>query len=162
MKKHLMLALIAMLLLAFVSCSKEDPSSHPQTPKAVVAALLKQVQLMKAVSKQAKKEGPDSQAAEKLAASKTNLKSLFLNPDKARLIMMPLLMIKSENVDFIAEKISGENADVTIEHTITGFGILTKPEGAPPERRQVTFQLQKEGGRWMVSDVGGVLAGYGR
>lgn len=153
---------MACLPLGLVSCSKEDTSSHPRTPKAVVVALLEQVKLMKAASKRAKKEGPDSQAAKDLAASKTDLNALFLSPDKAKLIMMPLLMIKSEDVDFIEEKITGENADVTIEHTITGFAMLAKPEGAPPERRRLTFQLQKEGGRWMVSDVGGVLAGYRR
>lgn len=117
---------------------------------------------MKAASKEAKKEGPDSQAARDLAESKTDLNALFLNPDKAKLIMMPLLLIKSEEVDFIGEKISGDKAEVTIEHSITGIGLLAKPEGLPPERRQLTFQLHKDGGRWMVSDIGGVLASYGR
>lgn len=162
MKRYLIVVIIAMMTLSFAACIKGERSSHPKTPKAVVAALLKQVQLMKAASEVARELGPESQAAKDLAASKTDLNALFLNPEKAKLIMMPLLLIKSEQVDYIKEHVTGNNAEVTIEHTITGIGLLAKSEGLPPERRQLTFQLQKDGGRWMVSDIGGVLASYGR
>lgn len=155
---------ITCLGLAFTACSDRGTSSHPKTPGAVVEALFEQVRIIKAAAKKAKEEGSTDEAAKELAKSKTDLNALFLNQDKAKLLMMPLAFVQSEQVEFIEEKIDDDKdkAEVTIEHTIVGFGALARPEGLPPERRQLTFQLEKQRGRWLISDIGGVLASYGR
>ena len=160
MNHYFILIFILSLPFGLSSCNKN--ASHPKTPRAVVEALFEQVQTIKATAKKAKEEGSTEEAAKELAASKTDLNALFLNQDKAKLMMMPLAFVQSEQVEFIEEKIDDDKAEVTIEHTIVGFGAFAKPEGAPPERRQLTFQLEKQKGRWLISDIGGVLASYGR
>lgn len=160
MKKWFIITFIGWLPFGLLACSKGP--SHPTTPRAVVETLLKRVEIIKAATKKAKEDGSTEETAKDLAKSHTDLHSLFLNQDKAKLLMMPLAFIKSEKVEFIDEKINGDHAEVTIEHTIVGFGSLAKPKEAPPERRKLTFQLQKQKGRWMISDIGGVLASYGR
>lgn len=158
----LLSGIITCLAFVFSACSDKGASSHPETPRAVVEALFEQVRMIKAAAKKAKEEDSTGEAAEELAVSKTDLNALFLNQDKAKLLMMPLAFVQSEQVEFIEEKIDADKAEVTIEHTIVGFGALAKPEGLPPERRQLTFQLEKQKGRWLISDIGGVLASYGR
>lgn len=153
---------VACLPFTFLACSEKGSSSHPETPRAVVESLFEQVRFIKTMANKAKEEGSKEEAAKELAKSKIDLNALFLNQDKAKLLMMPLAFVKSEQVEFIEEKIDDAKAEVTIEHTIVGFGALAKPEGLPPERRQLTFQLEKQKGRWLISDIGGVLARYGR
>ena len=160
MKNYRLIAFMLWLPFGLLACNRD--AAHPKTPSAVVEALFERVQVIKEATKQAREDGSTEQAANHLASSETELNSLFLNPDKAKLLMMPLALIQSEEVEFIDEKIDGNKAEVTIEHTITGFGLQTKLAETAQERRQLTFQLQKQKGRWMISDIGGVLARFGR
>ena len=161
MRKTLVLGCIAWLPFVLSACSK-GTTPHPKTPRAVVETLFERVEAIKEAAKQAKEDGSTEEAAKDLAKSKTDLNSLFLNQDKAKLLMMPLAFIKSEQVEFIEETIEGDHAEVTIEHTVVGLGLDSQLAQSAQQRRQVSFQLKKEKGRWMISDIGGVLGRFGR
>jgi len=120
------------------------------------------MQVFKAAAKQAREDGSTEESAKDLAKSKTDLNALFLNQDKAKLLMMPLAFIKSEKIEFIEEKIDGDNAEVTIGHTVVGLGLDSQLAQSAQQRRQLSFQLKKEKGRWMISDIGGILGRFGR
>jgi len=116
----------------------------------------------KDAQKTADEESSSEETAKKLEEARTAVEALFLNPTKAKLIMMPLLLLDMEDIAFLDEKIDGENAEVTIEHTVVGFGQHIKLQGSAQTRAKMTFQLKKEGGRWLISDTGGILQRFGR
>ena len=94
--------------------------------------------------------------------SRTDLEPLFLNPQKGKMIMAPLMLLDLRDVSFLDEKIDGNNAEVTIEHTVVGFGQRVELQESAQTRRKMTFQLKKEDGRWLISDLGGILGQFGR
>ena len=161
MKNYWLIAFIGLLPFGLWSCNSD--TSHPKTPSAVVETLFERVEAIKEAAKQAKEDDSTEEVAKDLAKSKTDLNDLFLNQDKAKLLMMPLAFIKSEQVEFIEETIEGDHAEVTIEHTVVvGLGLDSQLAQSAQQRRQVSFQLKKEKGRWMISDIGGVLGRFGR
>ena len=160
MRTWLVLGCTAWFAFVLLGCSKG--SAHPKTPRAVVETLFERMQVFKAAAKQAREDGSTEESAKDLAKSKTDLNALFLNQDKAKLLMMPLAFIKSEKIEFIEEKIDGDNAEVTIGHTVVGLGLDSQLAQSAQQRRQLSFQLKKEKGRWMISDIGGILGRFGR
>ena len=160
MKKLLTVALACLLAFGLPACSKA--SRHPKTPKAVVQALFVRVGEFKEAQRTAKENDSSEEAAEALAESKEAVSSLFVNPKNAKLITMPLMFLDLEDVDFLDEKIDGESAEVTIEHTVVGFGQVVELKESAQKRRKMTFQLTKEDGRWLITNVGGILQKFGR
>jgi len=160
MRKWLTFGIACWLLLGLPACSKAP--RHPKTPTAVVQALFAGIGELKEAKSAAKEQGSTEDAAQALTESRAALDALFLNPQKAKLLMMPLMLLDLEDVDFLGEKIDGENAEVTIEHTVVGLGQRVKLQESAQSRTKMTFQLKKEQGRWLISDTGGILQKFGR
>jgi hypothetical protein len=160
MKRLLAVMLACSLPLAFLACG--EASRHPKTPTVVVQELFVRVGTFKDAQKAAKENESSEEAAKALADSKQAVGALFLNPQKAKLLTMPLVFLDLEDVDFLEEKIDGDNAEVTIEHTVVGVGQLVELQESAQKRRKMTFQLKKENGRWLISDTGGILQKFGR
>jgi hypothetical protein len=76
--------------------------------------------------------------------------------------MMPLVLLDLDDVEFVEEKINGQSAEVTIEHTVVGLGQKFKLKESAQQRSQITLQLKKEKGRWKIADMGGILGRFGR
>ena len=160
MKKWLTVAIACWLLVGLPACSKAP--AHPKTPTAVVQTLFTETRELKDAMSAAKEQGSTEEAAQKLTESRAAVDALFLNAQKAKLLMIPLMLLDLDDVDFLDEKIDGENAEVTIEHTVVGFGQRVKLQEAAQSRTKMTFQLKKEQGRWLISDTGGILRKFGR
>ena len=160
MRKWLIFGMACLLSLGLPVCS--NTPSHPKTPTAVVQELFMRIQAIKAAQKAAKEGGSTEEMAEALPESRAAVDSLFVNPQKAKLLTMPLFLLDLEDVDFLEEKIDGDSATVTIEHTVVGFGQMVKLKESAQERRRMTLQLKKEEGRWLISDLGGILNKFGR
>lgn len=160
MKRLSILTLACVLSFSFLTCSKAP--RHPKTPKAVVQALFERVGTFKEAQNAAKENESSEEAAKALADSKQAVSDLFVTPQKAKLIAMPLVLLDLEDVDILDEKIDGDNAEVTIEHTVVGIGRLVELKESAQKRRQMTFQLKKENGRWLISDAGGILQKFGK
>lgn len=160
MRKWLTLGIACWLSCGLLACS--NTPAHPKTPTAVVQALFMRVRAFKDAQKIAKEKGSTEEAAKDLMESRAALDSLFLNSQKAKLIMIPLMLLNLEDVDFLDEKIDGNNAEVTIEHTVVGFGQQFKLQESAQTRTKMTFQLEREEGRWLISDAGGILRKFGR
>lgn len=160
MRKWFIFGIACWLLLDLPACSKAP--QYPETPTAVVQTLFARVREMKEARKTASEKSTPEKIAKDSKESRVTLDSLFLNPQKAKLIMAPLAFLDLEDVEFLEEKIDGNDAEVTIEHTVTGIGQSFKLEESAQNRKTMTFQLKKEDGRWLISDLGGILKKYGR
>jgi hypothetical protein len=160
MKKLLTVTLACLLACSFLACGVA--SRHPKTPTAVVQELFVRVGAFKEAQSAAKENESSEEAAKALAESKQAVGSLFVNPQKARLITMPLVFLDLEDVEFLDETIDGDSAEVTIEHTVVGIGKVVELKESAQKRSEMTFQLKKEDGRWLISDTGGILQKFGR
>ncbi len=160
MRKWLTIGIACWLSLGLLACSMG--SSHPRTPTAVVQALFTRIGEVKNAQKMVKETGSTEETDKALSEARAAVDSLFLNPQKAKLIMMPIMFLDLQDVDFLDEKIDGENAQVTIEHTVVGFAQRVKLQESAQTRATITFQLKKENGRWLISDMGGILGKFGR
>ncbi len=140
---------------AFLACGGE--SQHPKTPTAAVQTLFFRIETIKDAGETTSEKVSGEETAKELSDSTADMGALFLNPKRAKLIIAPLFLLDLNDVEFLEEKIDGNTAEVTTEHTVVGFGrSLELRESAQP-RRKMTFQLKKEKGRWLISDVGGIL-----
>jgi hypothetical protein len=158
MRRLVIFGIACGLVCVFLACG--IGSSHPRTPKAVVQELFARIQLLKA-AKQTADKGSTEPALEDPAEAKAAVDDLFLNPDRGKLIMMPLMFLDLEDVVFLDEKIDGMNAEVTIEHTVVGIGQFIELQESAQKRTTMTFQLKKVEGRWLISDIGGILSKFG-
>ena len=138
-RKCLIFGITCWLAFGLLACSKTP--QHPKTPTAVVQALFVRIEAVKDAKKTIPEESSPEEATTILTESRAALNSLFLDPRRAKLIMMPLLLLDLDDVDFLEEKIDGNNAEVKIEHTVVGFGRSFKLQESAQRKRQMTFQL---------------------
>jgi hypothetical protein len=161
MKRYVTWGIVCVLLTGLAACGVT--SSHPRTPTAVVQALFTRIQGYKTAEKTALDQGLSvDEAKQARAEAKAAVDSLFLTPEKAQFITVPLMFLDFADVEFLDETIDGSNAEVTIEHSVVGFAQRVQLEEAAQSRTQMTFQLQKQDGRWLISDTGGILQKFGR
>jgi hypothetical protein len=153
--KYTFLLVVACGILT--SCGNDQ---YSQSPTETVEALFLRLDAVKTASKATKNGASGEEAAEKLAKTKVDLGSLFLNREKAKLIMMPLAMLDSQKVEVVEEHIDGGVSSVVVEYLVVGF-VGVKLEAAPKKKR-ITIQLTQDSGRWLISDVGGILKRYGK
>ncbi len=155
------LFLLSVCVLFSTSCNKEenstlvDQSPKLKTPTSVVRYLLDEI----AKSRADKKSGETTTSQPDRSMT---MSEIFAKPEKAKFIMMAFVMIRSDNVEYLSEKINGDKAEVELEYLVTGFGTKVKFEKSAYTKTQVIVQLEKINGQWKISDTGGILAEYGK
>ncbi len=161
LKRWLIYVLALLLVFMVLSCCKGE--NNRKTPTEVIKVFFEKTRSLKAAIKKSKEEGVSNQADRELINARSALEPLFLTPKKGKLLTAPMMLLDLEEIAYIEEKIDGERATVTTEHSVIGFAGKVKLIGeAAKKRKKITFELVNKDGAWLISDLNGILATYGR
>ena len=159
MKRAFALGLVWVVAFSLYGCSKPEPK---EPPGKVVLAFFDSI---RAIKTGAERGTAGNTETDKLGFANTlkELSGLFRDDSKGKTMLGAWMLLKVGEVEILEETIDGHTATVRARVEVTGVGgrsILGMDQQDKPS--EPVFTLVKKDGRWVINDMGGVFAKFGR
>jgi len=160
-RADLLVVVLAAALLMCHGCQSCD--APEQGPSQVVADLLEGMWALQELSPQGAASEPlkDPEMEAQRSQISDRLQTMFPDEKTREVVLGALMLIRPSEVEVTSEEITGGQAVVTVKAHI---GVLSNIHFAkgPAKPREIRFSLVRKKGRWLVSDMEGMLSRAGR